>query len=71
MIDRELLEDMGFRRGEGFDYEIWFKGTFVVRFDPKHHKESQDFSCLYTDSRKDFFKKFFAYTRKMTLLCMP
>ena len=59
MIDRQLLRDMGFEEGSGWDHEVWvYEGDFWVHF-------GGEFSGLdgrqidgNADSRKEFFAMF-------------
>jgi len=61
-IDRELLQDIGFEKGTGWDVEVWvFGGWFWVYFEdsPRRHQLPKS-SILITDcTRQEFFEKFF------------
>lgn len=65
MIDRTLLEDIGFEKGSGWDHEVWvYEGDFWVHY-------SNDFFGLpgqqingNTATRKEFFKMFIAQIEK-------
>lgn len=38
MLDRELLKDIGFERGKGWDHEVWvYNGQFWVHFGDYDH----------------------------------
>lgn len=63
MIDRELLEDIGFLIGNGWDHEVWvYDGNFWVHFggtidETNNHVHN-------TVTRKKFFEAFISAIRK-------
>lgn len=63
MLDREMLKDMGFELGKGWDHEVWVKdGYFWVHY-------TDEPTCVYLKSqivsgyatRKEFFDVFLNY----------
>jgi hypothetical protein len=61
MLDRDLLKDIGFELGSGWDMEVWvYKGEFWVYFtdDESVLLILESRSVLASCSRKEFFKKF-------------
>lgn len=59
MLDRELLQDIGFERGTGWDHEVWvYHGNFWVHFGGGFGGLEGCQIDGNTASRKEFFKMF-------------
>lgn len=63
MLDRELLKDIGFVRGTGWDHEVWvYEGMFWLHYGDYDRtqwlNQSTHIDGL-TVSRKDLFKLLF------------
>lgn len=58
MIDRRLLGQMGFRKGVGWDHEVWvYDGDFWVHYGGEF--SGLDGKQIYANSSlKEFFKMF-------------
>lgn len=64
MIDQELLKDIGFVRGKGFDHEVWvYDGFFWVHYDGKFGGMKDRQIDGKKTSRKKFFKLFLGAMR--------
>lgn len=60
MIDRDLLEDMGFVLGTGWPGEVWvYEGSFWVYFYDGGAMDGDRINAL-TATRAEFFTKFIA-----------
>lgn len=61
MIDRQVLKDMGFVLGTGFDFEVWYhEYDFWVYFDD-NYVSVYPYTINGNESMPDFFKKFMDY----------
>jgi hypothetical protein len=73
-IDRELLHDIGFEKGTGWDVEVWvYNGWFWVYFETdKSLIDAEDTrSILITDyTRQQFFAKFLDELREVSYECL-
>lgn len=62
MLDKELLKDLGFKRGKGFDHEVWvYDGEFWIHYGDYDHERWPD-SSLHVNgtkiSRKELLRLF-------------
>ncbi len=67
MIDRDLLKDMGFELGSGWDHEVWvYDGDFWVHFGGEFGGiEGRQISS--TATRKEFFEMFIDAIRDVVM----
>lgn len=60
MIDKQILQDMGFRLAEGWDHEVWFHDSdFWVHFGIKNDHFESTIDGI-NSTMKEFFEKFLA-----------
>lgn len=62
MLDRELLKDIGFERGTGWDHEVWvYDGEFWIHYGDYDHEQWPDSSTHVNGtkiSRKELLRLF-------------
>ena len=62
MLDKQLLKDIGFRKGTGWDHEVWvYDGMFWLHYGEYDHDKYLSLPTALDGvslSRKEFFAKF-------------